>query len=65
MNSYRVQREFTTWEEAIVEAESEEEALEKAKSDLGNFDWDYIADFESTGNWDVLPAEPTWADIGI
>jgi hypothetical protein len=65
MTSYRVQREFTTWEEAIIEAESEEEALEKAKSDFGNFDWYYIGDFESTGNWDVLPPEQTSADIGI
>ena len=59
MTSYRVQREFTTWEEVVIEAESEEEALEGAKSDFGKFDWEYIGDYESTGNWNVLVAEPT------
>jgi hypothetical protein len=65
MTSYRVQREFTTWEEVIIEADTEAEALEQVKSDLGKFEWQYIGDYEVTGNWEVLPAEQTWADIGI
>ena len=65
MTSYTVQRELTTWEEVVIEAESEEEALEGAKSDFGKFDWEYIGDYEPTGYWNVLPPEQTSADIGI
>ena len=59
MTSYIVQRELTTWEEVIVEASSEEEALEGAKSDFGKLDWEYMGDYEPTGYWNVLVAEPT------
>lgn len=66
MTSYRVQREFTTWEEVIIEAESEAEAKEKAESDFGKeLEWEYTGEYEVTGYWNVLPAEPTWADIGL
>jgi hypothetical protein len=42
MPVYKVQREYTNWEEITVEAESEEEALAKAE-DEENI-WEYAYD---------------------
>jgi len=65
MTSYTVQKEFTSWEEVIVEASSEEEALEIAQEKWHEFDSEGAGDYEPTGYWNVLPPEQTSADIGI
>jgi hypothetical protein len=44
MPTYKVQREYTNWEEITVEAESEEEALEKAEEEDV---WEYAYDVNS------------------
>jgi hypothetical protein len=46
--TFRIQREYTNWEEITVEAESQEEALEKAEDDDSL--WDYAID-ASTYNY--------------
>jgi hypothetical protein len=38
MSLYKVQREYTNWEEITVEAESEEEALSQAEDDESLWD---------------------------
>jgi hypothetical protein len=48
MPEFRVQREYTNWEEITVEADSEEEALEKAEDDEEL--WNYAID-ASTYNY--------------
>jgi len=45
MPLYRVQREYTNWEEITVDAESQEEALEQAEEDESL--WDYAHDVNS------------------
>ena len=47
MPEYKVQREYTNWEEITVEADSEEQALELAEDDDL---WDYATD-ASTYNY--------------
>ena len=42
---YKVQREYTNWEEITVEAESEEEALSQTEEDESL--WDYAVDVNS------------------
>jgi hypothetical protein len=42
---YKVQREYTTWEETTIEADSKEEALEKAETDDAY--WEYATDVNS------------------
>jgi hypothetical protein len=39
--TFRVQREYTNWEEITVEADSEEEALELAQEEEA---WEYASD---------------------
>jgi hypothetical protein len=45
MPLYKVQREYTNWEEITVEAESEEEALSQTEEDESL--WDYAHDVNS------------------
>ena len=45
MPYYRVQREYTTWEEIKVEADSKEEALELVEDDEDA--WAYASDVSS------------------
>jgi hypothetical protein len=45
MPLYKVQREYTNWEEITVEAESEQEALDQAEEDESL--WDYAVDSSS------------------
>jgi hypothetical protein len=45
MALYKVQREYTNWEEITVEAESESEALEQAEDDESL--WEYAVDVNS------------------
>jgi hypothetical protein len=45
MALFRVQREYTNWEEITVEAESAEEALEQAEDDESL--WGYAYDVNS------------------
>jgi hypothetical protein len=45
MPTYKVQREYTNWEEITVEAESEEEALELVEDDESA--WEYAYDVNS------------------
>ena len=45
MALFRVQREYTNWEEITVEAESEQEALDQAEDDESL--WDYAHDVNS------------------
>lgn len=45
MPTFKVQREYTNWEEIIVEADSEEEALEQAEDDESL--WEYAYDVNS------------------
>jgi hypothetical protein len=45
MAIYKVQREYTNWEEITVEAESEAEALEQAEDDESL--WEYAYDVNS------------------
>ena len=45
MPTYKVQREYTNWEEITVEAESEEEALELVQDDEEA--WEYAYDVNS------------------
>jgi hypothetical protein len=44
MPVYKVQREYTNWEEIIVEADSEEDALSKAEEEEA---WEYAYDVNS------------------
>ena len=59
MNNYIVQREFTSWEAVIIEADTEAEALLMAKESQRNLAWEDTEGSEPTGYWNVLPAEPT------
>lgn len=43
MPTYRVQREYTNWEEITVEADSPEQALELAEDDEGLWEYAYDA----------------------
>jgi hypothetical protein len=45
MPLYKVQREYTNWEEITVEAESEEDALAQAEDDESL--WEYAVDSSS------------------
>lgn len=45
MPLYKVQREYTNWEEITVEAESEQEALDQAEDDESL--WEYAVDSSS------------------
>jgi hypothetical protein len=45
MPLYKVQREYTNWEEITVEAESEQEALDMTEEDESL--WDYAYDVDS------------------
>jgi hypothetical protein len=45
MALFKVQREYTNWEEITVEAESQEEALSQAEDDESL--WDYAHDVNS------------------
>jgi hypothetical protein len=45
MPEFKVQREYTNWEEITVEAESQEQALELAEDDESL--WDYAVDVNS------------------
>jgi hypothetical protein len=45
MPEFRVQREYTNWEEIVVEAESPEEALAKAEDEEEL--WEYAYDVNS------------------
>jgi hypothetical protein len=45
MTLYKVQREYTNWEEITVEADSEEEALALAEDDEDL--WEYAIDVNS------------------
>ena len=45
MPTFRVQREYTTWEEIKVEADSKEEALELVEDDEDA--WAYASDVSS------------------
>jgi hypothetical protein len=45
MALYKVQREYTNWEEITVEAESEQEALDQVEEDESL--WDYAVDVNS------------------
>jgi hypothetical protein len=50
MPLYKVQREYSTWEEITIEADSKEEAEEKAEDEDV---WEYSIDIDSynyTGN---------------
>jgi len=41
MPEYKIQREYTNWEQITIEADSEEEALEKAEEEDA---WEYAYD---------------------
>ena len=45
MAIYKVQREYTNWEEITVEADSEQEALDQAEDDESL--WEYAYDVNS------------------
>jgi hypothetical protein len=50
MALYRVQREYTNWEEITVEAESQEEALSQAEDDESVWDMAYdVNSYNYTG----------------
>ena len=49
MPEYRVQREYTNWEEVLIEADSPEEAEEKAMDEWDEFDPITVDSFNYTG----------------
>lgn len=50
MALYKVQREYTNWEEIKVEAESEEEALSQTEEDESLWDYAYeVNSYNYTG----------------
>jgi hypothetical protein len=50
MPFYKVQREYTNWEEITVEAESEQEALSQAEDDESVWDMAYdVNSYNYTG----------------
>jgi hypothetical protein len=57
MPDYKIQREYTNWEQIIVFAESEKEALELAEDEE---QWEYAVDVDSfnyTGETWIGPAD--------
>jgi hypothetical protein len=47
---YKIQREYTNWEEITVEAESEQEALDQAEEDESVWDMAYdVNSYNYTG----------------
>jgi hypothetical protein len=63
--TFRVQREYTNWEEITVEADSEEDALELAQEEEA---WEYAIDastYNYTGEYWVGDEEANWGDIGL
>lgn len=55
MDTYEVQRKVIAWEKIYVEAESFEEAVEKAQ---GSYDWDLnVYDYERTDDFWVQNQE--------
>jgi len=55
MNNYLVQREFTAWEEVVIPADTEAEALEIAKEYPRVLEWEDSEGSEPTGYWNVVP----------
>jgi hypothetical protein len=49
MPIFRVQKEYTNWEEVKIEADSKEEALEIAEDDWDGFDPITVDSFNYTG----------------
>ena len=50
MPFYKVRREYTTWEEITVEAESEQEALEQAEDNEDIWEYSYgVSTYNFTG----------------
>jgi hypothetical protein len=56
MPLFKVQREYTNWEEITVEAESEQEALDQAEEDESVWDMAYdVNSYNYTGETWVGP----------
>ena len=49
MTTYRVQKEYTNWEEIVIEADSEEQALEIAEEEWDERDPITVNSFNYTG----------------
>ena len=64
MPEFKVQREYTNWEEITVEAETEEEALALAEDDESL--WDYATN-ASTYNYtgETWVGAVGWGEIGL
>jgi hypothetical protein len=56
MPLYKVQREYTNWEQITIEADSKEEALSKAE----DHDWEYATDVDYSHNYtgEMFVGEP-------
>jgi hypothetical protein len=50
MPKYKVQKEYTNWEEVIIEADSKEKALEIAEDEWDEFDPITVDSFNYTGD---------------
>jgi hypothetical protein len=51
MPLFKVQREYTNWDEITVEAKDKEEALEKAQDDWEDYDFITASSYEYTGEF--------------
>ena len=49
MKTFKVQREYTNWDEITIEANSKEEALEKAEDEWEEHNYITVNSYEYTG----------------
>jgi len=54
---YRVQKQFWSWDEVIVEADSVDEALTIAQDNWHELPVEGVGDYEPTGKWLVVNDE--------
>lgn len=54
MAKYRIQRQFTSWDETIVEADSFDNAYDYARENWQELPVEGVGDYEPTGAWLVV-----------
>ena len=54
MAKYRVQKQFWSWDETIVEADSFDDAFNDAHSNWHELPVEGVGDYEPTGKWLVI-----------
>lgn len=59
MKTYSVQKQFTSWEEVFVEADSEQEALDTATANWFDLEPEGIGEYHETDTFIISELTPT------